>query len=82
MLQKNDVLKEKTWTDTFPLRSKQEKVVVKNEDERNGIRRQNSEEIPDTEYGADSNELIEAIEQPVMYQMQLYEVKTLLNMRG
>ena len=74
MLKKHDVLQLKTWTDTFPLRSKQEAVALEEEDKGKGIRSKISEENPGTEYGEDSNELIEGNKPPVMYEMKLDEV--------
>ena len=74
MLNKYDVLQEKMWTDTFPLRSKQEAVALDEGDKGKGIISKISAENPDTEYGEDSNELIEGNEPPVMYEMKLDEV--------
>ena len=77
MLNKYDVLQEKMWTDTFPLRSKQGKVALEKEDKGKGIQSKISEENPGKENGEDSNELIERNEPPFMYEMKLAEVNIL-----
>ena len=82
ILNKYDVLQEKTWTDIFPLRSKQEAVALDEGDKGKGIRSKISAENPDTEYGEDSNELIKGNEPPVMYEMKLDEVNIFFNMGG